>query len=128
MTFQTNGLHHIAIRVTDLARARRFYVDTLGCGVLLEKEGVVIVDLSGAHIALLGNAPATDRFDPHRVGLDHFALAMPDAAALDAVRAHMTETGVAHDTPEPNPLIGGTSLSFRDPDGIAWELYAAAPA
>jgi catechol 2,3-dioxygenase-like lactoylglutathione lyase family enzyme len=30
MTLQTNGLSHLALRVTDLARARRFYVDTLG--------------------------------------------------------------------------------------------------
>ena len=43
MKLEISGFSHVAIRVTDLQRARRFYVDLLGLPVALEVEGVVLV-------------------------------------------------------------------------------------
>jgi catechol 2,3-dioxygenase-like lactoylglutathione lyase family enzyme len=30
MSLLTGGLHHLTIRTTDLARAKRFYIETMG--------------------------------------------------------------------------------------------------
>jgi len=39
MKLSANGWSHVGLRVTDLARAKRFYVDTLGCPLVRETEG-----------------------------------------------------------------------------------------
>ncbi len=129
MELQTGGLHHLAIRVADLARAKAFYIDTLGFPLVLEREGVVtIINAGGTFIGIRGpdaNTPPGDRFDPFRVGLDHIALTMPDAAALEAVRQQLDGAGVPNNGVEDDAVLGGTYISFSDPDGIAWELYAS---
>jgi catechol 2,3-dioxygenase-like lactoylglutathione lyase family enzyme len=130
MALQTNGLSHLALRVTDLERARRFYVDTLGFQQVLDTEGLVLVNANGTLIGLRGAADQTaagDRFDPHRVGLDHLALAVSDAGALEGLRRQLDAAGVPNHGIEPDELTGGTYISFYDHDGIAWELYAMPP-
>ena len=129
MDIQTGGLHHLALRVRDLGRARQFYSGTLGFPVVLEKAGiVVIVNAGGTFIGLRGDdaqTAADDRFNPYRVGLDHVALTMPDAATLETVRTQLDAAGVQNNGVEDDPVLGGKYISFYDPDGIAWELYAS---
>jgi catechol 2,3-dioxygenase-like lactoylglutathione lyase family enzyme len=99
----------------------------IGFQQLLETEGLVLVNASGAMIGIWGMADQTgtgDRFDPHRVGLDHLALAVPDAAELDGLLQQLNTAGVPNNGIERDDLTGGTYISFYDPDGIAWELYA----
>ena len=38
MKLNANGLSHLGLRVTNLARAKHFYVDTLGCQVMRETD------------------------------------------------------------------------------------------
>src|SRR5258708_26903138 len=87
MKLSATGWSHLALRVTDLARAKRFYVDTLGCPLVRESESVVFVTVSGMLVALLGadaHTPGECHFDPFRLGLDHLALATEDPSPLDA--------------------------------------------
>ena len=85
MKLSANGWSHLGLRVTDLARAKRFYVDTIGCPLVRETESVVFVTVSGMLIALIAadaHTPGDDHFDPFRVGLDHLALAVEDPSQL----------------------------------------------
>jgi len=126
MPIQTNGLSHLALRVTDLARAKRFYAETLGFPVVLEQGDIVLVNAHGVLLGMRGGNPATapgDRFDPYRVGIDHLALAVADPAALDGLARQLDAAGVRHNGVEDDPTTGGRYISFYDPDGIAWELY-----
>ena len=126
MPIQTNGLSHLALRVTDLARAKRFYAETLGFPVVLEQGDIVLVNANGVLLGMRGGNPATapdDRFDPYRVGIDHLALAVADPAALDGLARQLDAAGVRHNGVEDDPTTGGRYISFHDPDGIAWELY-----
>jgi catechol 2,3-dioxygenase-like lactoylglutathione lyase family enzyme len=71
MPLQTGGVHHLAIRVTDLARAKRFYTGTLGFQTVVEVPGAVVLNAHGTIFGLRGDASETtaeDRFDPFRVG------------------------------------------------------------
>jgi len=126
MTIQSGGIGHIALRVTDLSRAKAFYADALGFPVVLENDGLVLVNVHGTLLGLRGAeapTPADDRFDPFRVGLDHIALTVADSGELDGLKAKLDEASVKNNGVERDELTGGTYIAFYDPDGIAWELY-----
>lgn len=126
MPIQTNGLSHLAIRVTDLARAKKFYSETLGFPVAMEFADVVLVNAGGVLLGIRGGNPETapdDRFDPFRVGLEHIALAVTDPAALEGLQQQLDAAGVRNNGVEDDTTTGGRYISFYDPDGIAWELY-----
>ncbi|WP_160146047.1 VOC family protein [Dictyobacter aurantiacus] len=121
------ALGHIALRVSNLARARAFYVETLHFPAILEIPGRLLLNVHGIVIALLGDDPHTgqeDRFSPYRVGLDHLALAVPDPQELNTLLEYLQQAGVPNHGLEEDELTHARYISFYDPDGIAWELYA----
>lgn len=129
MKLNANGLSHLGLRVTNLARAKRFYVELLGGQVVREIEGAVLVNLYGILIGLYGteaSASSKDRFDPFRVGLDHLALTVEDPSILEAMKQELDAAGVHNHGVEEDPETRDRYISFSDPDGIAWELYAVA--
>jgi glyoxylase I family protein len=127
MKLHAKGLSHLGLRVTNLARAKRFYVDTLGSQVVKEIEGAVLVNVSGILIGLYGTdsySSSDDYFDPFRVGLDHLALAVEDASMLESLKQDLDAAGVPNHGVEVDPETHDSYISFHDPDGIAWELYS----
>jgi catechol-2,3-dioxygenase len=67
--------------------------------------------------------PAAGGFDERRPGLDHVAFGVGDRADLEKWARRLDELDVAH-----GGVVDahyGSGLSFRDPDGIALELFAA---
>ena len=130
MKLSANGWSHLGLRVFDLARAKRFYVDTLGCPLVRETETAVFVTVAGMLIALIGadaHTPGDDHFDPFRVGLDHLALAVDDPSQLVEMQRDLDAAGVHNNGVEEDPVTHRQYISFYDPDGIAWELYAVSP-
>ena len=126
MKLNVKGLSHLGLRVTNLARARRFYVDTLGCQVVREVEGAVLINAYGILIGLHSSdsySSQHDYFDPFRVGLDHLALAVEDASMLESLKQDLDAAGVPNHGVEEDPETHDRYISFHDPDGIAWELY-----
>src|SRR5437879_10525108 len=97
MKLKANGLSHLGLRVTNLARAKRFYVDTLGCQLVREIDGAVLVNVYGTLIGLHGSdssSSSDDYFDPFRVGLDHLALAVEDTSTLEDLMRELDAAGV----------------------------------
>ncbi|SRR6266568_497312 len=126
MKLNANGLSHLGLRVTNLERAKRFYVDTLGSQLVREIDGAVLVNVYGILIGLYGSASylsSKDHFDPFRVGLDHLALAVEDASILEDLQRDLDEAGVRNHGVEEDQETHDKYISFYDPDGIAWELY-----
>ena len=127
MKLNANGLSHLGLRVTNLARAKRFYVDILGCQLVREIDGAVLVNVYGTLIALYGadsHSSIDDHFDPFRVGLDHLALAVEDTSILDDLKRELDAAGVRNNGVEEDLETHDRYISFYDPDGIAWELYS----
>jgi glyoxylase I family protein len=123
---EISGISHAAIRVPDLARSRRFYVDLLGLPVLLEVDGLVLVGVGTGLLGIRGDDPGTqpdDRFDPHRVGLDHLSFTVDSLAVLERMKQALDETGVPNEGIKDEALLDAKALVFYDPDGIALELY-----
>jgi glyoxylase I family protein len=123
---KTPGVHHIALRCTDLSRSKQFYTQTLGFPVAVEMDGLCLFMAGGTPIGL---RPATDRtpqgdqFDPFRVGLDHVALACDDERELERVASALDGEGVWNTGVKTDDAVGKRYVAFRDPDGIKWELY-----
>ena len=127
MQLNANGLSHIGLRVTDIARSKHFYVDTLGSQLVREIDGAVLINMYGMLFALYGDgshSTSRDRFDPFRVGLDHIALAIEDPDILETLKGELDDAGVRNNGVEIDPETHDKYISFYDPDGIAWELYA----
>ena len=132
MTDITGRVHHLNFSVTDLGRSVAWYADVFGLEqlvklddehgawskVILRHPGGLLVGLT-AHTANPGDA-----FDEHRTGLDHVALAVADARALAAWERRLDELGIEHSEIKTTPL--GQLITFRDPDDIQLEVYAAA--
>ncbi|HAE82340.1 MAG TPA: bleomycin resistance protein [Ktedonobacter sp.] len=126
MKLNANGLSHLGLRVTNIARAKRFYVDTLGCQLVREIDGAVLVNVYGTLIGLYGSdssSSSDDHFDPFRVGLDHLALAVEDTSTLEDLKRDLDAAGVRNHGVEEDLETHDKYISFFDPDGIAWELY-----
>lgn len=128
ITLRTRGVHHVAIRVTDLERAKVFYIDRLGFPLLLEVPGLFLFAAGGTAFGVRGPAPETDpadAFSPFRVGLDHVALACDDESELRRVAAALAAAGVENTGVKKDEVLGVNYIAFRDPDGIKWEYYMA---
>jgi catechol 2,3-dioxygenase-like lactoylglutathione lyase family enzyme len=83
MKLSANGWSHLCLCVTNIARAKRFYVDILGCPLVRETERAVFVTVAGLLIALLGadaHTPGEERYGFSRFLNSVRALASPCAS------------------------------------------------
>jgi glyoxylase I family protein len=122
----TSGVHHIALRVTDLERAKRFYIQTLGFSPLLEADNLFIFAAGSSAVAVRGpdpKTPSADVFNPFRVGLDHLALACSSEDELERVAAALSQAGVENTGVKVDDVLGKKYVAFKDPERIQWELY-----
>jgi catechol 2,3-dioxygenase-like lactoylglutathione lyase family enzyme len=129
---------HLRLTVTDIARSRSFYDAVFGFDVLVEAPpadaddetkqklafvfGGVIYKFAGGVLGLRPVAPAGDRFDEDRAGLDHLSFAVAARSDLDDAVAVLDGLGIAHE--EIKDTGASYILEFRDPDNIALELSA----
>jgi len=125
---ELDGVHHVALTVTDLAASRAWYERLFDAQVMWEENGdghgfvalFVPPFVIGLHTH--DKTPDGDYFAESRVGLDHASFGVPDRKALDAWAAHLDELAIAHSPITEAPY--GTVLVFRDPDNIQLEFYA----
>lgn len=137
MPIATSAYAHVRLTVTDIERSRAFYDAVFGLPVAFELPpdadestrqqlsflfGGVIYQLGDS---LFGLRPvAEDSFDEDRVGLDHVSFALDSRADLEQAVSVLDGLGVAHE--DIKDIGAGCILEFRDPDGIALELFAPA--
>jgi catechol-2,3-dioxygenase len=123
-------LTHVAITVRDLAVSVPWYESVFECSPVLDED----TDPGFHHTVYLAgegtlfglhqhqqSAPA-EVFSEHRVGLDHVAFGCEARVDLETWAARLDELGITHGGIKDAHY--GSGLSFRDPDGIALELFA----
>jgi glyoxylase I family protein len=135
----TGDIHHLRLTVTDIGRSREFYTSLLGFQVAAESPppgdpaaeetfkilfGGVVMVRGNLLLGLRPMAPAGDRFDPGRVGLDHLSFGVASRTDLDQAVALFDEHGVRHGEITTLASFGIDVLSFEDPDGVQLELTA----
>lgn len=143
-SLSVGAIHHIRMTVTDVERSREFYTSVLGFQVAAQMPdttddplsaglakalmgGVVLINgsvLFGLRPAGENHIAASDRFDEHRMGLDHISFSVPARSDLEAAARLLDERGVPHGEIVDLPAFGIYVLAFRDPDNIQLELTA----
>jgi catechol 2,3-dioxygenase len=117
----------VRLQVAELERSLAFYREVLGFRVLERAEGRAALGAHGDVTPLVelrerpGAAPVPRG---GRLGLYHFAILLPDRAALGRLVAHLAETGA-----QAGAADHGVSeaLYLQDPDGLGIEVYADRP-
>lgn len=128
MTFP--GLTHVAVTVRDLSVSRPWYQALIGTDPALDEDteaGFHHVVWALANGTLFGIHQHSQRapgepFSELRVGLDHVSFGCASHDELQAWVQRLDDLGITH-----GGIIDahyGSGLSFRDPDGIALELFA----
>jgi len=129
ISIAAGAVHHLALTVTDVDRARAFYTSMLGFQVAMETPRGVLLS-NGSLVLALFRAPNPDRalrgdrFDENRVGLDHLSLVVGSRAELEQVVRLFNDQGISHGEIEDLGPLGIDVLAFRDPDNIQLELTA----
>jgi catechol 2,3-dioxygenase-like lactoylglutathione lyase family enzyme len=128
--FRLKQLDHIVLRVSDVQRMLRFYIDVLGCTMEKTQEGIGLYQVR-AGASLIDLVPVDGKLGrsggaaPGAEGrnLDHFALRV-DPYDEAAIRAHLLAHGV--EPGESGSRYGaegeGPSIYLRDPEGNTVEL------
>ena len=133
MNPRVRALGETVLRVKDLERVKRFYIDVIGLDMLREFAGIVFLKVSdgyGGHTQILGlfheSLPVPfpkDLRDPVHLGrtsLHHFALEI-DKGDFHAELDRLTSLGVEVTTFE-HRWCRWRSLYVRDPEGNILEL------
>lgn len=118
-------LNFVTLIVTDLERARRFYVDALGWPAAFTGSDVVMIHVGTKLVLSLWSESGarTELGEVTRGGTLPFTLAhnVASPAEVDAV---LETAGAAGATvyPAQQREWGGYSGYFADPDGFRWEV------
>lgn len=124
---KTPGVHHVAIRVSDMAQSKNFYLKKLGFKAALDQPELVIFFAGNTAIALKGpegKVAKDDSFNPFRVGLDHIALACDDRDELERVAQALKEHSIENTGIKLDETLQKDYIAFKDPDRISWEFYS----
>ena len=119
---------HISFSATDADASAAWWIDVFGFSELDRVEG------EGWQGVLLLHAPTKtiielqqhegnggEAFDPRRTGFDHMGFKVGERQMLEVWKAHFEQLGVAH-----SPIADreyGSVLTFKDPDGIQFEMF-----
>jgi glyoxylase I family protein len=120
--------HHVAVICSNYERSRRFYVETLGLGVVREVDRrernsykLVLRLPDGTQIELFSFPDPSKRSSyPEACGLRHLAFEVAD---IDEAVGDLQSRGVAVEGVRVDEHTGRRFTFFADPDGLPLELY-----
>jgi len=118
--FILQGLRHLALRVSDMGKARAFYEGLLGMKVIWEPDPDNVYLSSGSDNLALHQIPK-EQLSQFKTGsgqfMDHFGFVVENPDVVRAVFQVMHQAG----TPIVKPLRahrdGSVSIYLADPDG-----------
>ena len=114
----------VELTVADLDRSLDYYRSAVGLRELSREDGVMRLGANGTELLTLREQPDAEPA-PRSTGLFHFALLLPDRAALARWLAHAARDRV--------PLAGmsdhlvSEAIYLRDPDWHGIEIYRDRP-
>lgn len=121
------GLRHLALKVTDLGRSRKFYEELFDMKAVWEPDPENVYLSSGADNLALHQIPASDANQyraPAGQRLDHLGFIMDSPASVDRLLAQAERSGATIVKPAKRHRDGSYSCYLADPDGnVVQALY-----
>jgi catechol 2,3-dioxygenase len=120
-------LGQVRLQVSDLARSLEYYTTVLGLEARHAAGASAALHAFGepAPLVELVERPGTVSITANsRLGLYHFAILVPDRAALGRFLAHLARTGTRIGASD---HLVSEALYLRDPDGLGIEVYVDRP-
>lgn len=123
---KTTGVHHIALRSSNMQTSKNFYQNILGLPLVLDTETLIGFMAGSVFIGIKQASPphAEDTvFTPFNIGLDHVAMACESLVELERVAKELSEAGVENTGVKVDATLQKKYVAFKDPDRIQWEFY-----
>lgn len=117
----------VRLQVSSLQRSIAYYQHVIGLQILRRDGSVAVLGPQGDATGLieLHERPGVRTARPHsRLGLYHFAILLPDRAALGRFVAHLANVEVR--VASADHLVS-EAIYLWDPDGLGIEVYADRP-
>lgn len=111
---ELQGMRHIALRVSQMARSRAFYEGILGLKVVWEPDADNVYLSSGEDNIALHSEKSTMTGTQR---LDHFGFILPTKEAVDRAQEEIRKKGVPIAKPAKDHRDGSRSFYIADPDG-----------
>jgi catechol 2,3-dioxygenase-like lactoylglutathione lyase family enzyme len=119
-------IHHLCLRSMDFDSTKKFYGDTLGWKLVMDKPDLIIY-LTGSVFVAFKKAEPRDKkyssFSPFEVGLDHIAITCETEEELHQFTKKITGAGVENTGVKLDAALNKLYVAFKDPDRISWEFY-----
>jgi catechol 2,3-dioxygenase-like lactoylglutathione lyase family enzyme len=123
---QTPGIHHIALRCSDMNVTKNFYQNILGLPLALDTPDLIGFVAGSVFIGFKPASPprAEDKvFTPFNIGLDHIAIACQSEEELNRVATGLADAKIENTGVKMDPTLQKLYVAFKDPDRIQWEFY-----
>ena len=115
----------VRLQVADLARSLAFYEQVLGLRVQARTATTATLGAGGTALVELHARPAAVPVPRRgRLGLYHYAILLPDRAALARFVAHLDALGVRAGMSD---HLVSEAVYLNDPDGLGIEVYRDRP-
>ncbi len=116
-------LGRVRLQITDLDRSLSYYERVIGLRVIERSaDAATLATADGTPLVELRQLRGAPAARPERkLGLYHYAILLPDRAALGRFIAHLAEIG---ERAGASDHAVSEALYLRDPDGLGIEVYA----
>lgn len=120
-------LGRVRLQIADLSRSVSYYENVLGMRVIERHSGGATLgpqQSDGVLVEVLEHPGARPVPRRGQLGLYHFAILLPDRAALGRFVTHLDELGIRAGAAD---HLVSEALYLQDPDGLGIEVYADRP-
>jgi len=118
-------IDHLVLTIQDINRSAAFYSAIFG-EPAYRNEAEVMYHIGPTRLFLMlphGEPLPNDRFDPKRIGLEHFAIGIASVEDLKEIEKALNKGAITHSGIHIDKHSGKEKIWLDDPDKIRVEFF-----
>lgn len=118
-------IDHIVLTVSDIEKTKIFYSKILGNPNHHDKCSIMYyIGQTKLFLVLpYGTLPTNDKFNPNRIGLEHFAIGIQTLVELKEIEKKLNTNSIKNSGIQIDKHSGKEKIWLNDPDGIRLEFF-----